>query len=108
RKAALDKQINLRYFDEPAVGISFDEAKDLDHAAQLLNLFAGSDGSNQEVDVDSLATDATVDFPDALTRTSDYMEHPVFILYHTQHEMLRYLNKLENRDLSLTYSMSTL
>lgn len=105
RKAALDQQINLRYFDEPAVGISFDEAKDLDHAAQLLDLFAGIDGSNQEVDVDSLATDATVDFPDALTRTSDYMEHPVFSLYHTEHEMLRYLKKLENRDLSLTHSM---
>src|SRR5699024_4155169 len=108
RSAALEQKLNLRYFEEAAVGISFDETKDPDHVAQLLELFASVAGTDEKIDVEVLAAEATVDYPEPLTRTSGYMEHPVFSLYHSEHELLRYLKKLENKDLSLVHSMISL
>ncbi|HET6528649.1 MAG TPA: aminomethyl-transferring glycine dehydrogenase, partial [Balneolaceae bacterium] len=93
---------------ESAVGISFDEVKDLEHVDTLLSIFASIKGVEGRVDVEKLAAGVTVDFPDALTRTSSYLEHPVFNLYHSEHEMLRYIKELENRDLSLVHSMISL
>lgn len=108
REAALDHKLNLRYFDEPAVGIAFDEVKDLDHVDELLDIFASLKGKENDVDVTGLSQGLEVEYPEALTRTSNYLEHPVFNLYHSEHEMLRYLKKLENRDLSLVHSMISL
>lgn len=108
RQAALEQKINLRYFDEPAVGIAFDEVKDLEQVDELLAIFASVKGVENETTAVMLAEDVETDFPEALTRTSSYLEHPVFNLYHSEHEMLRYLKKLENRDLSLVHSMISL
>ncbi len=108
RDAALDRRINLRYFEGAAVGIAFDEVKDLDHVEEILNIFAGVAGRVNGIEVDRLAENAEVDFPGSLTRTSSYLKHPVFNLYHSEHEMLRYLKRLENRDLSLVHSMISL
>jgi len=108
RQAALEHEFNLRYFDEAAVGIAFDEVKDLDHVRELLAIFASVKDVKNTVDVTALSKSAEVDYPEALTRTSSYMEHPVFNLYHSEHEMLRYLKKLENKDLSLVHSMISL
>src|SRR5690625_243887 len=108
KKAARAQRINLRYFDDASVGIAFDEVKDLDHVDQLLALFASLTGVDAGVDVRALASETAVDYPEALTRATPYLEHPVFNLYHTEHEMLRYLKKLENKDLSLTHSMISL
>ncbi|NGP89742.1 aminomethyl-transferring glycine dehydrogenase [Fodinibius halophilus] len=108
RKAALNREFNFRYFDEAAVGISFDEVKDLDHVEQVLDIFATLKESENDVDVSALSKSVEVDFPDVLNRTSSYLEHPVFNLYHSEHEMLRYLKKLENKDLSLVHSMISL
>ena len=98
RELALDNKLNLRYFDEPAVGIAFDEVKDLEHVEELLAIFAELRGSEPAFDVSKASQDVEVDYPEALTRTSDYLEHPVFNLYHSEHEMLRYMKKLENKD----------
>ncbi len=108
RKTALKHEFNLRYFDEAAVGIAFDEVKDLDHVRDLLSIFAFVKEVENSVDVAALSESVTVDYPEALTRTSSYLEHPVFNLYHSEHEMLRYLKKLENKDLSLVHSMISL
>jgi glycine dehydrogenase len=108
RQKALNENLNLRYFDEPAVGIAFDEVKDLDHVRQLLSIFASLNEDGEEVDVSRLSETVEVNYPEKLTRTSDYLEHPVFNLYHSEHEMLRYLKKLENKDLSLVHSMISL
>lgn len=105
---ALDHGLNLRYFDEPAVGIAFDEVKDLEHVEELLSIFASVKGIDNKTDISGLADEVTVDYPESLMRTSDYLEHPVFNLYHSEHEMLRYLKKLENKDLSLVHSMISL
>jgi glycine dehydrogenase len=108
RQKALDHKLNLRYFDEPAVGIAFDEVKDLGHVKELLSIFASLKEGGAEVNVSKLSKSVEVDYPDKLARTSDYLEHPVFKLYHSEHEMLRYLKKLENKDLSLVHSMISL
>ncbi|HEX6981729.1 MAG TPA: aminomethyl-transferring glycine dehydrogenase [Balneolaceae bacterium] len=108
REASLAQNLNLRYFDEAVVGISFDEVKDLDHVDELLTIFASVKGVENSVDVEKLSAEATVDYPDALMRQSAYLEHPVFNLYHSEHEMLRYMKELENRDLSLVHSMISL
>ncbi|MEL7833527.1 aminomethyl-transferring glycine dehydrogenase [Fodinibius sp. Rm-B-1B1-1] len=105
RQKALSQKVNLRYFEDAAVGIAFDEVKDLDDVKELLDLFAALKGKEISVDVDSIAKAVEVDFLEALTRTSEYLQHPVFNLYHSEHEMLRYLKKLENKDLSLVHSM---
>ena len=59
-------------------------------------------------DLDAEAADLEVELPKNLERTSDFMTHPVFNQYHSEHEMLRYIKKLENKDLSLVHSMISL
>ncbi|MDR8389594.1 aminomethyl-transferring glycine dehydrogenase [Aliifodinibius sp. S!AR15-10] len=105
---ALKQQVNFRYYDDGCIGLSFDEVKDLDDVAQVLDIFAKATGGDVEADLDGLAEQVEVNYPEALLRTSSYLEHPVFNLYHSEHEMLRYLKKLENKDLSLVHSMISL
>ncbi|BAY11879.1 aminomethyl-transferring glycine dehydrogenase [Calothrix sp. NIES-2098] len=102
------RNINLRIFDDTAVGISLDETTTVDDVVELWQIFAGSDPlyfSFQEIG-DLIATQR----PSALqnstfARTSSYLTHPVFNRYHSETELLRYLHKLETKDLSLTTSM---
>ena len=108
RALALEREMNFRYYNDECIGIAFDEVKDLQDVQKVLNIFA-------EVTEQSITNFAAeqgnkveVDLPDSLTRKSTYMEHPVFNLYHSEHEMLRYLKRLENKDLSLVHSMISL
>ncbi len=108
RKRALEHEINFRYYEDARIGISFDEAKDLDNVEQILSIFKESSNSEEEFSVLNEAKKIEVDFGESLNRKMPFMEHPVFNQYHTEHEMLRYMKKLENRDLSLAHSMITL
>lgn len=108
QKAAEQHEVNFRYVDKNTVGLSFDEAKNLEDAELVLSIFAEALGENNEFDVFAEAEKAEVSFPKELQRTSSFMEHPVFHLYHSEHEMLRYLKRLENKDLSLVHSMISL
>lgn len=107
KKTALSKKVNLRY-EDTSVGISFDETKHLEDAELLLNIFAEAVGKTSDYNVRKASEAVTVDYPSELTRTSSFMEHPVFNQFHSEHEMLRYLKELENRDLDLTHSMISL
>lgn len=106
---ALAHKVNLSY-TENGIGISFDECKELADADTILSIF--SDALNLDINFSAVdhasSTEINVEFPEALTRTSDYLTHPVFNQYHSEHEMLRYLKMLENRDLDLTHSMISL
>lgn len=108
RGLALEKEINFRYFNDNEIGISLDEVKDLADVQQVLNIFAEIKGKK----IDNFAKDhqdgIDLEIPEELKRETSYMEHPVFNLYHSEHEMLRYLKKLENKDLSLVHSMISL
>jgi glycine dehydrogenase len=100
--AALARGINLRaYPDDPAsVGVALDETVTADELGTLLEVFGGArDG------VEALATKAAPGFAAPHARTSAYLTHECFRTYHSEHEMLRYLRRLEGRDLSLTTSM---
>jgi glycine dehydrogenase len=96
RSRAEKAGINLRFQGETAVSISLDETTD--SVEHLVGLFGKGPGTTSN-DPTSWQT------PDALRRTSDYLTHPVFNAYHTETEMLRYLRRLEAKDLSLTTSM---
>ncbi len=104
-QAALDREINLRNFGDGTVGISLDEGvlpSDVD------DLFAVFGGENK-VSARALADEEIrVEFPGSLVRTTEYLTHPVFHQYHSETEMLRYIHKLEARDLSLNTSMISL
>ena len=95
---ALTRGINLRRFDNGDVGIALDEKTDLQEVVSLLAIFGGKTPS---VD-DLLDVDTSMG---AFARESDFLTHPVFNSYHAEHEMLRYLYRLQQRDLSLATSM---
>jgi glycine dehydrogenase len=99
--------INLRHYPHPdsRVSVSFDEGKTFDDVIKLLNLFAEVSGFLGEMVIDE---EAEIIFPDNLSRTTPYLTHPVFNTHRTEHEMLRYLKTLENKDLSLVHSMISL
>jgi glycine dehydrogenase len=106
-KISLENNVNFRY-SKTGIGISFDEAKTLDDVKLVLEIFASALGKKSGMDVLKASEAVTADFPEALTRTTGFMDHPVFNQFHSEHEMLRYLKTLENRDLDLTHSMITL
>jgi len=100
--------VNFRYFEDGSIGISFDEAKELEDVQTILNIFAEALESSSHFDVTEASKNLNPDIPESLARESEFMEHPVFHLYHTEHEMLRYMKQLENKDLSLVHSMISL
>ncbi len=108
RPVAEEHEVNFRYSEDGRIGIAFDEAKDLQDVQLVLDIFAEATGSVNEFDLASRSKEVKVTFPENLTRTSEYLDHPVFKLYHTEHEMLRYMKRLENKDLSLVHSMISL
>ena len=101
-------QANLRYFESGDLGISVDETTRVEDVEVLLNIFAEATGQVMGFDLDVEAANLSIEWPAELERTSDFMTHPVFNQYHSEHEMLRYIKKLENKDLSLVHSMISL
>ena len=96
-------RINLRLIDQNTVGISLDETVTERDLADLLLVF--NDGKKPDFTVDQLAVEPSATIPANLVRTSPYLKHPVFNTHHSETEMMRYLKRLELRDLSLTHSM---
>ncbi len=99
--AATEHGINLRQIDATQVGIALDETVTRDDLATLMAIF----GDGKPVDLDALDADASDALPTALARTSAYLTHPTFNRYHAEHEMLRYLRALADKDLALDRTM---
>jgi glycine dehydrogenase len=97
--AARERRINLRRLGDGAVGVALDETTTAGDVEALLAVFAGPGADAPR------AASHTSGFAAPHARTSQFMTHPVFHRYHTEHEMLRYIKRLESRDLSLTTSM---
>jgi glycine dehydrogenase len=106
RTAILDRAseagINLRCDREDSLGIALDETSTRDDVSALLELFAGSDAAP----LDTLTPMEGI--PEDLQREVDYLQHPLFNEYHSETEMLRYMRKLENKDIALNRSMIAL
>jgi len=97
-------RINLREHDDgTSVGVSLDETVSLAEVHGLLELFAG--GRSLPFDVDDLEDSLDTRYAAPFARTSDYLTHRVFHAHHAEHEMLRYIQRLRGRDLSLAQSM---
>ena len=106
-QAAERHQINLRVFDTRHVGISLDETASVEDLDALLDIF--SFGRSPRLSLSSLlgevSEQADPGIPGGLSRKSPFLTHPVFHRHHSETEMLRYIRRLESRDLSLTASM---
>src|SRR5881296_1214503 len=100
---AQERRINLRQFEDGSLGITLDEVTTSAEVQTLFEIFGG--GRPVPFTVEDLAAKAGYSFPPALARASKYLTHEVFNRYHSEHEMLRYMHRLESRDLSLVHSM---
>jgi glycine cleavage system P protein (glycine dehydrogenase) len=102
-KLAEASRMNFRPIDAHAVGLSLDETTSERDLTDIWRVFNGGRPANLRPD--ALAEEATGGYPPALARSSSYLQHPIFNRYHSETEMMRYLKRLESRDLSLTTSM---
>lgn len=111
RMIAESQEINFRYFDDDQhVGISLDETVTPNDIEDIIRVFAVHGGSGV-LDLDWVhASELNIDlnWPEELQRSSDFLDYSVFKSYHSEHEMLRYMKRLENKDLSLAHSMISL
>ncbi|CAD5935285.1 Glycine dehydrogenase (decarboxylating) [Planktothrix tepida] len=98
--AAEAKEINLRVIDEQTVGISLDETTTIQDVIDLWSIFRGSELPFNVEEVLKASDNLT-----PFTRKSAYLTHPVFNSYHSETELLRYIHRLETKDLSLNTSM---
>jgi glycine dehydrogenase len=103
RRAAEARRINLRYATDGSVSVSFGETATPFDLADLLAVFNG--GKAAAFTAESLLTGSAGRFDERFARKSAFLTHPVFNTYHSETEMMRYMRKLESRDLSLTHSM---
>lgn len=99
-QAALKENFNLRRIDAQTLGLAFHEESSLEELSDLIRIFTGKDGFIPEATAGKLSAN--------LLRNDEILTHPVFNSYHTEHEMLRYLKKLEDRDLAMNRSMISL
>ncbi|WP_043525892.1 aminomethyl-transferring glycine dehydrogenase [Litchfieldella xinjiangensis] len=103
---AMTHEINLRYFDGGDIGVSLDETTTAADLAVLFDVLIGEehDLSIAALDEAIIAQDIS-GIPSDCLRESDFLTHPTFRRYRSETEMLRYLKRLENKDLSLTHAM---
>jgi len=104
---ALEYEVNFNYFETGEIGISIDETTDIDDVNTLIEIFATA-ASNAPVFAEEEELEDLKSFDDAFDRTTEYLSNEVFSKYHSETEMMRYIKKLERRDISLTHSMISL
>ncbi|MGP8199373.1 MAG: aminomethyl-transferring glycine dehydrogenase [Limisphaerales bacterium] len=102
-RAAEARQMNFRVLDPRTLGVSLDETTTEKDVVDILAVFNG--GAAPDVSIADLAARADADYPAPLARTSPFLRQAVFNKHHSETEMMRYLRRLEQRDLSLTTSM---
>ncbi len=109
RKAAESASMNFRYFGNGNIGIALDETTESEDIVDIVSCFAAAEGKQTDAGlIQKLASSQELNWPASLVRQSNFMTHPVFNNYHSEHEMLRYIKSLENKDLSLCHSMISL
>ncbi len=102
--AAAARRINLRRLSRDALTIALDETTTAADVERLWEVFAPSDKVLGGLSVEALARETSLPWGPA-ARTGAYLTHPIFNSHHSETEMLRYMRRLESRDLSLTHAM---
>jgi glycine dehydrogenase len=106
RTMTLENEMNLRYINDRQIGISVDETTSLSDINTLVGIFARANGkSYTEFICDPKECELISTIPADLNRTSGYLESKAFNSYHSETEMMRYIKKLEIKDLALNRSM---
>lgn len=105
KEKALAKQINFLYKENGTIGITFDEVTTVSDINNILNVFAEAAGKKATT-INKI--DEASQIPANLKRTSSYLTEKVFNMFHSESEMMRYIKKLERKDISLTHSMISL
>ena len=103
---ALAAGYNLRQVATGVLGIALNEKTTRDDVAALIKLIAGVSADIEAIDAQIQQGDPYL--PATLQRADAILSHPVFNRFHTEHEMLRYLKRLQNKDLALDHSMISL
>jgi len=104
KQLAETAQINFRYSDD-AITISVDQTTDADDLNAVINVFAQAVGKTaSKITVEQILNQESL----INSRQSLILQHPIFNIYHSESEMMRYIKRLENKDLSLTHSMISL
>lgn len=96
-------QILLNFFEEGKISIALDEVTSEEELNKLINIFAEIKGKS----IDKIEF-SEAKIPSSLVRTSDFMTNEVFKSYHTETELMRYIKRLERKDLALNHSMIAL
>ncbi len=106
KKLALENQVNFRYFSDRVIGISMDETTNLEDLKTLVNIFASAarKAFNPDITI-SEKCQGQLSLPEQLRRKTPYLQDKVFSSYHSETSMMRFLKKLENKDLSLNKAM---
>jgi glycine dehydrogenase len=105
-KAIAEKhEVNFFYPDAETVSISFNETTSVNDINQIIAIFAEATGKDK-ITVNQLANEAMV--PENLVRKSTFLQHDVFNNHHSESQLMRYIKKLERKDLSLNHSMISL
>ena len=102
-KFAESRRINLRVLGDGVLGIALDETVSATDVAELWQIFNSDKAA--PFTVEEIAAAVSAEFPAPLARTSKFLQHPTFNRHHSETEMLRYIKRLESRDLSLCHSM---
>jgi len=100
------RSINLRYFSNGEIGISIDETTNKLRLHDLLAVFAMTVGSSKDFLIEELKE--KISLKDFQQRKSEFLTHPTFKSYHTETELMRYIKRLERKDISLAHSMISL
>ncbi len=105
REQAEQKHINLYYDEEGWVGLSMNETCTLDDMNDLIELFAEATGNMPQTEETADAFRDLWSIDEDMVRDVDYLKAEVFCKYHTETEMMRYIKRLDRKDISLTHSM---
>jgi glycine dehydrogenase len=106
KRISEERKINFNYINDTTISISLNETTSLSDVNDIIQVLADAKHS-ETVKFDEIDNSFEV-IPQALQRTSEFMTHEVFQLYHSETEMMRYIKKLERKDLSLNHSMIAL
>ncbi len=104
-KYSLELEMNFRYFDNGDVGLSIDETTNVEDINWILEVFARA-ACTEEPEIKEIQDACTINKEHL--RTSEYLQQTVFNQYRSETEMVRYIKKLERKDISLTHSMISL
>ncbi|MES2854370.1 MAG: aminomethyl-transferring glycine dehydrogenase, partial [Bdellovibrionota bacterium] len=105
--AALSSKMNLRSIGTDLISVNFDETSNREDVEALWKCFGASapDSTKTAADFHALLSSSAMALPEKLQRSSEYLTHPVFNSYHSETEMLRYMFRLQAKDLSLAHAM---